>query len=91
MTPITFVLTVAFVYISRVELCNVTILKYIKFVCAHVAAYGGMDVYFHPFLTTVVDAGELSASRPPALPPRRGALVLIEQVCRWDSESVCRT
>jgi hypothetical protein len=41
------------------------------------AAYGGMEVYFHPFLTSVI-----------ALPPGKGALVLTEQVSGWASKLV---
>jgi len=51
-------------------------------------AYGGMEIYFHPFLTSVVEAGELSASRPDFFTSGERGVVLIEQVSGWASESV---
>jgi hypothetical protein len=53
-------------------------------------AFGGGGMYSsYSFLTSALDGGELSASRPGrALPPGKGPPVPIEQKAGWDPEPV---
>jgi hypothetical protein len=52
-------------------------------------AHGGEEVYLLPFLTSVLDGGEWSASRPGrALPPGKEPPVPIGQEAGWAPEPV---
>jgi hypothetical protein len=45
--------------------------------------YGGMEVWFHEFLTLALDGGEWSASRPDRFTPRKEPLVPIGEEAGW--------
>jgi hypothetical protein len=53
--------------------------------------YGGVDVYTHIFLTSAVDGGEWSASRPARFTPGKEPSVPTRWEAGWTPEPVWRT
>jgi len=52
--------------------------------------YGGVEVYFHTFLTSILDGGEWSQLHfPAALSPGKETPVSVRYVAGWAPESIC--